>query len=179
MMLFGSRHFIATVLAPVLLFAAAIPSAQAQGAPPIRVGTVKMALQPINPAKTFVGRIEARERVDIRARVTGFLEEVLFKDGQVVKEGDLLYRIEKPPFESALSRAKGALDQARGQAAFADEQLARATELMKTQTVSAAAHDQRLAEQLTAQGNVKIAEANVQNAEIELGYTEISRRFPA
>ncbi len=172
-MLFATRHFIATVLAPLLLFAAAIPSAQAQGVPPIRVGTVKMALQPINPAKSFVGRVEAREHVDIRARVTGFLEEVLFKDGQVVKEGDLLYRIEKPPFESALSRAKGALDQARGQAAFADEQLARATELMKTQAVSAAVHDQRLAEQLTAQGNVQIAEANVQNSGIELGYTEI------
>jgi membrane fusion protein, multidrug efflux system len=172
-MLFVTRHFIATVLASVLLFAAAIPSAQAQGVAPIRVGTVKMVLQPINPAKSFVGRVEAREHVDIRARVTGFLEEVLFKDGQVVKEGDLLYRIEKPPFESALSRAKGALDQARGQAAFADEQLSRATELMKTQAVSAAVHDQRLAEQLTAQGNVQIAEANVQNSGIELGYTEI------
>ncbi|MCX5493343.1 efflux RND transporter periplasmic adaptor subunit [Kaistia dalseonensis] len=147
--------------------------AQAQDAPPVRVGTLTVTLQPINPGKEFVGRIEARERVELRARVTGFLQEVSFQDGQPVKEGDLLYRIEPAPFQAALSRAQGALEQARGQAAFADAQLSRAEDLLKTQAGSAATRDQRLAEQLTAKGNVQIAEANVQAAEIDLGYTEI------
>jgi membrane fusion protein (multidrug efflux system) len=147
--------------------------AAAQDAQPVRVGTLTATPQPINPAKEFVGRIEAPERVEIRARVTGFLQDVLFEDGQAVKEGDLLYRIEAGPFQAALARAQGALDQARGQSAFADQQLARAEELLKTQTGTAASRDQRLAEQLTAKGNVQITEANVQTAEIDLGYTEI------
>ena len=147
--------------------------ATAQDAATVRVGTLAATPQPINPAKEFVGRIEARERVDVRARVTGFLQDVLFEDGQTVKEGDLLYRIEPEPFQAALSRAQGALDQARGQSAYADQQYARAEELLKTQTGTAATRDQRLAEQLTAKGNVQIGEANVQTAQIDLGYTEI------
>jgi membrane fusion protein (multidrug efflux system) len=160
-------------LATGLSFAAPGAPALAQDAPPVRVGTLNAVLQPINPAKEFVGRIEAPERVEIRARATGFLEEVLFKDGQKVKEGDLLYRIEQEPFQAALSRTQGALDLARGQAAFADQQLARAEDLLKTQAGSAASRDQRRAEQLTAKGNVQIAEANLQAAGIDLGYTEI------
>ena len=166
----------AAMMAAALLLAA--PSASfAQTAPdaaqPVRVGTVAATLKPINPAKEFVGRIEAKDRVEVRARVTGYLQDVLFKDGQMVKEGDLLYRIEREPFEAALSQAEGSLDKARGQAAFADAQLARAEELLKSQTGTQATRDQRLAEQLTARGDVVIGESNVENARINLGYTEI------
>jgi membrane fusion protein (multidrug efflux system) len=166
----------AAMMAAALLLTA--PSAGfAQTAPdaaqPVRVGTVAATLKPINPAKEFVGRIEAKERVEVRARVTGYLQDVLFKDGQMVKEGDLLYRIEREPFEAALSQAEGSLDKARGQSAFADAQLARAEELLKSQTGTQATRDQRLAEQLTARGDVVIGESNVANARINLGYTEI------
>ncbi|WP_342168984.1 efflux RND transporter periplasmic adaptor subunit [Kaistia soli] len=161
----------AALLALVLLPAS--PPARAQDAAPVRVGTVVVEAQPINPAKEFVGRIEAMQRVSIRARVTGYLDAVLFKEGQQVKEGDLLYRIEQAPFEAAVSQAQGALDKARGQSAFADAQLARAQELLKTQTGTQATRDQRQAEQLTARGDVQIAESNLKTAEINLGYTEI------
>lgn len=161
---------VAAVLAGGLAFG---QPATAQDAAAVRVGTLAATPQPINPAKEFVGRVEAPERVDVRARVTGFLQDVLFEDGQTVKEGDLLYRIEQAPFQAALSRAQGALDQARGQSAYADQQFARAEELLKTQTGTAATRDQRLAEQLTAKGNVQIGEASVQTAQIDLGYTEI------
>lgn len=170
---YAAKSLIMVTLATGWLVTAPIPPIQGQEASAARVGTMEITLQPINPAKEFVGRIEARERVDLRARVTGFLEDVLFKEGQAVKEGDHLYKIEQAPFQAALSRAQGALDQARGQAAFADEQLARAEELLKTQAGSAATRDQRLAEQLTAKGNVQIAAANVQTAQIDLDYTEI------
>ncbi len=170
---YAAKSFITLTLATGWLVTAPIPPIQGQEAPAARVGTMKIALQRINPGKEFVGRVEARERVDLRARVTGFLEEVLFTDGQAVKEGDPLYKIEQAPFQAALSRAQGALEQARGQAAFADEQLARAEDLLKTQAGSAATRDQRLAEQLTAKGNVQIAGANVQTAQIDLDYTEI------
>ncbi|MDF2813465.1 MAG: bepF, partial [Microvirga sp.] len=170
---YAAKSFVTLTLATGWLVTAPIPPIQGQEAPAARVGTMKIALQRINPGKEFVGRVEARERVDLRARVTGFLEEVLFTDGQAVKEGDPLYKIEQAPFQAALSRAQGALEQARGQAAFADEQLARAEDLLKTQAGSAATRDQRLAEQLTAKGNVQIAGANVQTAQIDLDYTEI------
>jgi membrane fusion protein (multidrug efflux system) len=170
---YAAKSFITLTLATGWLVTAPIPPIQGQETPAARVGTMTVTLQPINPGKEFVGRIEARERVDLRARVTGFLEDVLFEDGQAVKEGDHLYKIEQAPFQAALSRAQGALEQARGQAAFADEQLARAEDLLKTQAGSAATRDQRLAEQLTAKGNVQIAGANVQTAQIDLDYTEI------
>ncbi|HWJ74863.1 MAG TPA: efflux RND transporter periplasmic adaptor subunit [Kaistia sp.] len=165
------RSASAALLALAILPAASF--AQAQDATPVRVGTVVVEAQPINPAKEFVGRIEAKERVAIRARVTGYLSDVLFKEGQQVKEGDLLYKIESEPFEAAVAQAQGALDKARGQSAFADAQLVRAQELLKTQSGTQATRDQRQAEQLTAKGDVQIAEANLKTAEINLGYTEI------
>jgi membrane fusion protein (multidrug efflux system) len=67
----------------------------------IQVGTVAAERRPITQAIEFVGRVEAMERVDIRARVTGFLQEVLFKEGAVVKEGRVLYRIERESFDAA------------------------------------------------------------------------------
>ncbi len=147
--------------------------ASAQEPSSTHVGTLKMAPQQINPAKDFVGRIEAKERVDIRARVTGFLDQIHFDDGQAIKTGDLLYIIEPAPFQADTARMQGALTQAHGQASFADQQLNRAQELLKTEAGSAAMRDQRLAEQLTAQGNVQIAEANLKTSQINLDYTNI------
>ncbi len=161
----------ATPLALALL-AAALPVA-AQAPAPTRVGTVLAEKEPINPAQEFVGRIEAVERVNVRARVTGFLQEVLFKEGDSVKEGDILYRIEREPFEAALEQARGALVKAKGVVVNAAGQLGRAETLLTKQTGSVATRDQRLAEEQTAKGDELIAEANLQTANINLGYTEI------
>ncbi len=171
------RTFLSRRLALGLVVAfAALPAVQAgaQDAAPLRVGTIAATAQPINPAKEFVGRIEARDRVSVRARITGYLKDVLFKEGQIVKEGDLLYTIEPEPFEAALSEAEGKLEKARGQKAFAEQQLARADQLLKTQTGTQATRDQRQSEDLTASGDVLIAEAGVQTAKINLGYTKIT-----
>src|SRR3954468_7474632 len=85
--------------------ACAIPSAVAQQQPQaIPVNVVTAEKRAVSEAGHFVGRIEAIERVDIRARVTGYLEAVLFKDGDRVKTGTPLYRIEKPPFEAKLQQ---------------------------------------------------------------------------
>ena len=79
----------------------------------IPVGTLVAELRPITKASDFVGRVEAVERVDIRARVTGFLQEVMFTEGELVKEGDVLYRIEPDTFQAALQQAQGALSKLR------------------------------------------------------------------
>lgn len=164
---------IAGPLALVLLAAVAAPSAQAQGPAATRVGTVLAEKQPVNPAKEFVGRIEAVERVSVRARITGYLQEVLFKEGDAIKEGAVLYRIEPEPFQAAVQQARGALVKAKGQVVNAAGQLERAETLLAKQSGSVADRDKRLAEEQTAKGDALVAEANLQTANINLGYTEI------
>ena len=130
-------------------------------------------LRPITKAADFVGRVEAMERVDIRARVTGFLQEVLFKEGGLVKEGDVLYRIEPDTFQAAVQQGQGALLQAQGKLANATAQLARTQELVKTDAATRALLDVRTAEQKTAQGDMITADANLKTANVNLGYTDI------
>jgi membrane fusion protein (multidrug efflux system) len=84
----------------------------------------------------FVGRIEAIERVDVRARVTGFLEKVEFKDRDRVKQGAPLYQIEKGPFEAAVQQARAAVEKMRALLENANIQKRRADELIKTSAIS-------------------------------------------
>ena len=84
-----------------------------QATPTVSVITAEK--RPITESVRFVGRIQAIDRVDVRARVIGFLEEVLFQDGQQVKTGDALYRIEKGPFEASVQQAKANVLRAQAQ----------------------------------------------------------------
>ncbi|MCR4523791.1 MULTISPECIES: efflux RND transporter periplasmic adaptor subunit [Bosea] len=139
----------------------------------VPVGTVMAEKRAITQTADFVGRIEAVNRVDIRARVTGYLEEVLFKDGATVAEGAPLFRIERSPFEAAVEQAQGALEKAQGALQNATVQRQRAEDLLKTSAGSVAIRDQRVAEEKGAQGDETTAAANLKTAQINLGYTEI------
>ena len=139
----------------------------------VPVGTVMAEKCAITQTADFVGRIEAVNRVDVRARVTGYLEDVLFKDGSTVAEGAPLFRIERAPFEAAVEQAQGALERAQGTLQNATVQRQRAEELLKTNAGSVAIRDQRVAEEKGAQGDQTTAEANLKTAQINLGYTEI------
>ena len=89
----------------------ALPTtAQPDPAAALQVGTVVAQRRPIDQALDFVGRVEAVGRVEVRARVTGFLEDVLFKEGERVKEGAKLYRIEPDLFDAAVKQSEGALE---------------------------------------------------------------------
>jgi membrane fusion protein, multidrug efflux system len=147
---------------------------QAQQPTTVPVGTVSAELRAIARTSDFVGRTEAMERVDIRARVTGFLDEVRFKDGDVVKTGDVLYRIEPDSFQAAVQQAKGALLQAQAKLANASLQRGRTEELQRTDAASRALLDERIAGEKSAQGEVVIADANLKTANVNLGYTEIA-----
>jgi membrane fusion protein, multidrug efflux system len=166
------RHWAAAVLLVVM---AEVPQVGAQQQPSaIPVGTVAAEVRPITRATEFVGRVEAIEHVDIRARVTGFLQQVLFKEGDLVKEGDILYKIEPDTFQAAVAQARGALFEAQAKYANATAQRARTEELVKTNTAAQATLDQNIAAEKTAQGQVIIASSNLKTAEINLGYTEIT-----
>jgi membrane fusion protein (multidrug efflux system) len=144
---------------------------QQQGA--VAVGTVYAELKPVADTADFVGRIEAIERVEIRARVKGFLEAVLFKEGDLVKEGQPLYRIEKGQFEAAVEQAKGALARSKAALTLAELQRKRAEELLARNSGTVVARDQAIAEEASAKGAIMTDEANLRNAEINLGYTDI------
>ncbi|SFC04133.1 membrane fusion protein, multidrug efflux system [Bosea sp. CRIB-10] len=139
----------------------------------VPVGTVMAEKRAITQTADFVGRIEAVNRVDIRARVTGFLDDVLFKDGSTVAEGAPLFRIERAPFEAAVEQAQGSLERAQGTLQNAVVQRQRAEDLLRTNAGSVAIRDQRVAEEKGAQGDQTTAEANLKTAQINLGYTEI------
>jgi len=93
----------------VLCASIASPSAQQQAPDAVPVGTVKTEHKPIAKTKNFVGRVEAINKVEVHARVTGYLEDVLFKEGDFVKEGQHLYTIEKDQFQAAVGQAAGEL----------------------------------------------------------------------
>jgi membrane fusion protein, multidrug efflux system len=147
-------------------------SAGAQQAAPA-VGTVYAERKPIAKALDFVGRVDAVERVQIRARVKGFLDAVLFKEGDVVKKGDPLYRIEKGLFEADVEQAKGALERSTAAKALTEIQLQRAQDLLAKNAGTAVARDQALAADQQAQGAILSDQANLDTANINLGYTDI------
>jgi len=146
--------------------------AQQQATPTVSVITAEK--RPVTEAVRFVGRIQAIERVDIRARVTGFLEEVLFQDGDRVKTGAALYRIEKGPFEAAVEQAKATVLRVRAQLDNATTQRQRAEDLLKSSSGTVANRDDRIAAEKAAAGDLAAAEAALKTAEINLGYTDIN-----
>ncbi|PTM42096.1 efflux RND transporter periplasmic adaptor subunit [Bosea sp. 124] len=164
---------ILTLLGALSLQPGSIAFAQQPAPSAIPVGTVAAEKRAIGRTADFVGRIEAVNRVDVRARVTGYLEAVLFQEGANVTEGMPLFRIERPPFEAAVEQAQGALERAQGALQNATVQRQRADELLKTSAGSVAVRDQRIAEEKGAEGDQTTAEANLKTAQINLGYTEI------
>jgi membrane fusion protein (multidrug efflux system) len=160
----------------ILVFAGVIVPITIQAATPsvMPVGTVAAAMQPVSRSAEFTGRVSAIESVNVRARVTGFLEAVLFKEGGIVNGGDKLFQIEAAPFEASVQEARGALLQAQGNYKNAAIQRERADELVKTSAASAAVRDQRVADEQNAQGAVVRADADLKTAEINLGYATIT-----
>jgi len=138
------------------------------------VSVVTAEKRGITESQGFVGRIEAIERVDVRARVTGFLDAVLFKDGDHIKSGAPLYRIERAPFEAALQQAQANTLTAQAQLANATVQRQRADDLVKTNATPVSVRDDRVTAERAAQGSLAAAEAAQRTAEINLGYTEVT-----
>lgn len=138
------------------------------------VMVVKAQMRSVSEGAEFVGRVEAMERVDIRARVTGFLTERVFTEGQKVAAGDLLFRIEPEPFEAAVAARQAQLEGAQATLNNSDLQVARGQELFRTNNLPRATLDQRIADQQIAAAQVSAAKAALDQATIQLGYTRIT-----
>src|ERR1700688_2205896 len=99
----------------------------------VSVSTVAAERRPISKTLGFVGRVEAVNRVEIRARVTGFLDAVLFNEGDPIMDGAPLYRIEKGLFQAAVEQAQGALERSKASKTLTEIQLQRAQDLLDKQ----------------------------------------------
>lgn len=155
----------------LLVLVLAVP-ARAQ-APAPTVGVVPVAVEDVAPAAEFVGRVEALNAVDIRARVEGFIEARPFEEGQSVTEGQDLFLIERASYEAALVAAQARLAGARATLTDAEGRLQRNLELRRSSTVSQATLDEAQAGRDTAEANVLAADASVRQAELNLSYTHI------
>jgi membrane fusion protein, multidrug efflux system len=144
-------------------------------APPTNpaVGVRPVAMKGVSQAFEFVGHIKATDKVEVRARIEGFLEKVAFHEGQDVKAGDLLYQLEQPPFQAQVNTAKANVAQLEAQHRNAELTLGRAQYLIKTVAGQQSNVDSALASERALAAQIDGAKAQLQTAEINLGYTEI------
>lgn len=122
----------------------------------------------------YTGQFVAPEQVEIRARVSGYLESVNFEDGQIVQQGDLLYTIDPRPFEIALASAEAQLAAAEAAVGLATNELKRAEALQKSDFVSRSNYDERLQQSRAAAASVDAAKAAVAAAKLDLDYTRVT-----
>ena len=125
----------------------------------------------------FLGQFSAVDTVEIRAQVGGVLTEIGFKDGQVVKRGDLLFIIDPRPYEIKLAAAAAAVRTAEAQSTLAQAELWRAQQLKQTSFGTAENVDQRAAESRVASAAVDTATSNVRNATLDLEYSRVTAPF--
>ncbi len=149
------------------------PTAQ-QAPPPPAVTVAKPLVEELMEWSDFTGQFEARKSVEIRARVSGYLESVNFTDGQLVQKGDLLFVIEPRPYEIALETAKTQVTQSEAELQLAEVQLARTAQLLKNKYATQETYDERLAQVNIAKAARDAAVASVNQAQLNLDYTRVT-----
>jgi multidrug efflux system membrane fusion protein len=151
---------------------AAIPPAAAP------VVTVSTPLQhDVDTRMGSLGQFSAIDRVELRAQVGGTLTEIHFKDGQMVRKGDLLFVIDPRPYEIKLAQANAALQTAQARVALANNQLSRASSLRRNEFATQETVDQRTSDQDSAQAAVEDAKARVRDAQLDLEYCRVTAPF--
>ena len=158
-----------------LLWAMAAPAARAQNAPPAPTVTVSKPLQQeVTEWDQFTGQFAAIDYVEIRARVSGYLTQIFFRDGQVVRQGDSLFLIDPRPYEATLAAAKAQLAQAEAQVELATRQLNRSAELRKKDFEAASIYDQRVLDLKVASAASEAAKAAIRSAQLNVDFTRIA-----
>jgi RND family efflux transporter MFP subunit len=141
--------------------------------PPPQVTVARPVTKTVADQDEYVGRFVAVDAIEVRARVSGYLSSVHFKDGRMVKQGDLLFTIDRRPFQNALDQARASLAQAKANLAYTEADLARAQNLIGGSVISQQTLDQRLQAKRVAEANVGAQEAALRQAELDLEFTEL------
>jgi membrane fusion protein, multidrug efflux system len=169
MRIFGNRAAVSLIAIATIGWC---PSALAQKGPPMVTVATPLARNVVQWDE-YTGRFEASERVTLRARVSGYIDRVHFADGADVKQGDLLFTIDRRPFEIAVESAHADVARAQAQLTLGQVDYERAVELVKHSTTSVRDLDQRRANMDTAQAQLMSARAALRNAELNLEWTEV------
>jgi len=151
----------------------ATPTSAQREMPPPSVIAVAATTQSIEEEASFVGRVVAVDRVDLRARVEGFLKERRFQEGQTVAVGDVLYVIEPDQYQSVVEQREADLEKAKADSQNADAQLARGLELLKQKNVAQSDVDKLQATAVGAKASIAQAQAALNAARLDLSYTKI------
>jgi len=163
----------AGILAPQLLTGCDNKPAASSG-PGLPAVTVSLPVQQkITEWDEYTGRFVAVKTVEIRARVSGFIDSIHFKDGQIIKQGDLLFIIDPRPYRLAVEQATADRDRARAKLAIATHDVERATPLVRSQSVTEREFDTRKSTQEDASAAVMSADAAMKQAQLNLEWTEV------
>ena len=141
--------------------------------PPPQVTVSQPVARHVVESETYTGRLEAVEAVDVRARVSGYLQSVHFTDGAIMKKGALLFVIDPRPYQAELNRTKAALEQASARYERTQKDFARAQQLIKSRAMSQEEMDTRAADQREAEAAVQAARAAVDAAQLNVEFTQV------
>lgn len=164
------------LLAVASLFLWVLPAASfAQGGPPaMPVGVSEPIAKRVTQWDEYSGRFEAVATVEVRARVSGFIDKINFRDGQIVKEGDPLFTIDKRPYEIAVESAEAEVARNKAQVDLAELQVGRGASLIASRTITEAEQDSRKSTLAVARAQLKSAEAALRNAQLNLEWTNVT-----
>jgi multidrug efflux system membrane fusion protein len=143
-------------------------------APPApEVSVAEVLSRDITPWDEFTGRVEAEKSVDVRPRVSGYIERVNFAEGKEVRKGEVLFVIDQRPYRAELARVEAELARAQSESELTQSQVERASKLLESHAMSRELYDQRLAAATQAAANVRVAQAAAQTARLQLEWTEV------
>jgi multidrug efflux system membrane fusion protein len=148
-------------------------SAQPKAPAPAEVSVAEVICKQIGDNDEFTGRLEAVNAVEVRPRVSGYLQSVHFKEGAIVRQGDLLFQIDPRPFQAEVDRLKGDLSQAKAQRSRAQSDFERAERLHNNDGMSAEEYDRRAAVRNEAEARIASTEAALRGAELNLEFTHV------
>ena len=170
----------AAVLVTLLLAAAGVvfavtrdEAADAAAPPPPAVSVAKVVAREFQPWDEFTGRVSAVETVELRPRVSGYIEQVAYEEGHEVRKGDLLFVIDQRRYRAAYDRAVAELERARSEARLAATELERAQTLLASRAISREEFDARRAAHTQGDASVRAAAAAVESARLDLQFTEV------
>jgi multidrug efflux system membrane fusion protein len=169
------RGIMAIALATLaVLNAGCSSSAKPQAPAPAEVSVAEVICKQIGDSDEFTGRLEAVNAVDVRPRVSGYLQSVHFKEGAIVRQGDLLFQIDARPFQAEVDRLKGDLSQAKAQRSRAQSDFERAERLHNNDGMSAEEYDRRAAVRNEAEARIASTEAALRGAQLNLEFTRVA-----
>jgi multidrug efflux system membrane fusion protein len=149
-------------------------SAQPKAPAPVEVSVAEVICKQLGDSDEFTGRLEAVNAVEVRPRVSGYLQSVHFKEGAIVRQGDLLFQIDPRPFQAEVDRLKGDLSQAKAQRSRAQSDFERAERLHNNDGMSAEEYDRRAAVRNEAEARIASTEAALRGAQLNLEFTRVT-----